>query len=166
MPQWKNYLKGLFDKRPPTMKILVTGSARLETFSQVGDSLAGRFFLHGLLPLSPAELHQTQQFYSLDHLLERRKFPEPYLAKSNIEANRWRLQYVDSLLRTDVLDFQSIQHIWAIQGVFDLLRTKVGSPISYTSIAEDLAISPTSAKKYIDILERSFIYCFSRYTFF
>lgn len=157
MPEWKNYLKGLSDTRPPTMKILVTGSARLETFNQVGDSLAGRFFLHRLLPLSPAELHQTQQPYSLDHLLERGGFPEPYLAESNTEANRWRLQYVDSLLRTDVLDFENIQYLRAIQNVFELLRTKVGSPISYTSIAEDLAISPTTVKKYIAILEALFI---------
>lgn len=157
MPQWKNYLKGLFDTRPPTMKILVTGSARLETFNQMGDSLAGRFFLHRLLPLSPAELHQTHQPYQIDHLLERGGFPEPYLAENSVEADRWRLQYVDSLLRNDVLDFQSIQHLRAIQTVFDLLRTKVGSPISYTGIAEDVAISPTTVKKYIHILEALFI---------
>ena len=55
MPQWKNYLKGVFDTKEPHQKILVTGSARLELFNHVGDSLAGRYFLHRLMPLSPAE---------------------------------------------------------------------------------------------------------------
>ena len=30
MPDWKNYLKGVFDTRQPHLKILVTGSARLD----------------------------------------------------------------------------------------------------------------------------------------
>ncbi|MCB1083428.1 MAG: AAA family ATPase, partial [Simkania sp.] len=48
MPNWKNYLKGVYDTKKPHQKILVTGSARLEIFQQVGDSLAGRYFLHRL----------------------------------------------------------------------------------------------------------------------
>lgn len=44
MPQWKNYLKGVYDTKPEHMKILVTGSARLDTYKQAGDSLAGRYF--------------------------------------------------------------------------------------------------------------------------
>lgn len=43
MPDWKNYLKCLFDTKLEQLQILVTGSARLETFRQSGDSLAGRF---------------------------------------------------------------------------------------------------------------------------
>jgi hypothetical protein len=37
MPKWKNYLKGIYDTKSPFQKILVTGSARLEIFNQVGD---------------------------------------------------------------------------------------------------------------------------------
>jgi len=55
MPKWKNYLKGVYDTKSSHQKILVTGSARLEIFNKVGDSLAGRYFLHRLMPLSPAE---------------------------------------------------------------------------------------------------------------
>ena len=52
MDDWKSYLKGIYDTRQPHLQILVTGSARLETFRQSGDSLAGRFFRHRLNPLS------------------------------------------------------------------------------------------------------------------
>lgn len=55
MDRWKNYLKGIYDTKLPHQKILVTGSARLEIFKEVGDSLAGRYFLHRLFPLSPVE---------------------------------------------------------------------------------------------------------------
>lgn len=157
MPKWKNYLKGVYDTKREGQKILVTGSARLEIFNQVGDSLAGRYFLHRLMPLSPAECIKVNQPFTLDRFLERGGFPEPFLAEDLVDANRWRSQYVDSLLREDVLDFDHIQNVKAIRLVFDLLREKVGSPISYSSIAEDVAISPNTVKKYIQILEALYI---------
>lgn len=157
MPKWKNYLKGIYDTKEPHQKILVTGSARLEIFNKVGDSLAGRYFLHRLLPLSPAECEKDGVSYSLEHFLERGGFPEPFLANNLVDANRWRLQYVDSLLRIDVLDFENIHNLKAIRLVFELLQEKVGSPISYSSIAEDVGISPNTVKKYIEILEALYI---------
>lgn len=41
--------------------------------------------------------------------------------------------------------------------VLDLLRRKVGSPISYSSIAEDVQISSATVKKYIEIFESLYI---------
>ncbi len=157
MPKWKNYLKGVYDTKLSHQKILVTGSARLEVFNKVGDSLAGRYFLHRLLPLSCAECDKIHQKYTLDRFLERSGFPEPFLAKTQRDADRWRLQYVDSLLRIDVLDFENIQNLNAIRLVFDMLRERVGSPISYSSIAQDAAISPNTVKKYVQILEALYI---------
>jgi len=70
MPAWKTYIKSVFDKKPSGLKILVTGSARLEYFRQTKracdkitnfgtgsyDSLAGRFLRHRLFPFSLGEL--------------------------------------------------------------------------------------------------------------
>lgn len=157
MKGWKNYLKGVYDTKPETLKILVTGSARMETFRQTGDSLAGRFFVHHLMPLSLAELKKEKEAVDIDKLLERGGFPEPFLAATDTEADRWRAQYVDSLIRTDVLDFEKINDFKAIQLVFELLRHKVGSSISYASIAEDAGISQVTVKKYINIFESLYI---------
>lgn len=157
MPEWKNYLKGIYDTKLPHQKILVTGSARLETFHKVGDSLAGRFFLHRLMPLSPAECTKVGVQYTLDHFIERGGFPEPFLADKNVDAERWRMQYVDSLLRVDIFDFNNIQHMNEIKLLFDLLRERVGSPISFASLARDIEISPNTVKKYIEILEALYV---------
>lgn len=89
--------------------------------------------------------------------MERGGFPEPFLAENKTEADRWRLQYVDSLLRTDVLDFENIQNVRAIRLIFELLQERVGSPLSYSSIAEDVSISPHTVKKYVEILEALYI---------
>jgi uncharacterized protein len=159
MKDWKNHVKGIFDTREPHLKILVTGSSRLEMFRQVGDSLAGRFFRHRLLPFSPAELLKANVSTTgtLDQLMLRGGFPEPFLAEEAVDADRWRMQYIDGLIRTDVLDFERIHDFRAIQLVLELLRRRVGSPISYLSISEDAHISPNTVKKYIELFEGLYI---------
>lgn len=157
MSDWKNYLKGLFDTKPSTMQLLVTGSARLDIFDQIGDSLAGRYFRHRLLPLSLAELKQCDEPFDLKRLLERGGFPEPYLTNDLIDAERWRLQYVNTILSTDIFEFETIHNLKGMRLVFDLLRNRVGSPVSYKSLAEDVGVSPTTIKKYIQILQSLFI---------
>ena len=157
MPEWKNYLKGLYDTKPEHLKIIVTGSARLNAFTQAGDSLAGRYFVHHLLPLSLAELHQLNAPLDLDRIIARSGFPEPYLAQKDVDAKRWRQEYINSLITVDVLDFEKITNLRAMRLVLDLLRKKVGSPISYKTIAEDVAVSPATVKKYIDVLEALYI---------
>lgn len=157
MPDWKNYLKGVFDTKPQTMRILVTGSARLDIYDKLGDSLAGRYYRHRLLPLSLSELRQCSEHVSIDRLMERGGFPEPYFSEDRIDAERWRAQYINSLLSTDVFEIDTIYNLKGMRLVFDLLRNRVGSPISYQSLAEDAGVSPATIKKYIQILEAIFI---------
>lgn len=165
MPKWKNYLKGVYDTRPSHLHILVTGSARLETYRQAGDSLAGRFFVHHLLPLSLKEIAGKKEKGDLDTLLNRGGFPEPFLAVSDADARRWRQGYIDSLLREDILDFTDIDKYKSMRDVFEILRTKVGLPISFQNIAADVGISPITVKRYIEILKALYIvYTVSPYT--
>jgi len=96
MPGWKNYLKGLYDTKLPMLRILVTGSARLEIFEQMGDSLAGRYFKHRLLPISLAEIDKTKHRGNIERLLSRGGFPEPFLEIEDVNAERWRQQYINS----------------------------------------------------------------------
>ena len=152
MDGWKNYLKGVYDTKPLGQHILVTGSARLEAFRQSGDFLAGRFFRHRLNPFSMAEIPgSTENDFNL--LLERGGFPEPFLAESDDDANRWRLQYIDGLIRTDILDFEKIHDFRAIQLTLELLRRRVGSPVSWSSLARDANCAPNTIKKYVGVLE-------------
>lgn len=157
MPDWKNYLKGVFDTRDESMRILVTGSARLDVFDRIGDSLAGRYYRHRLLPLSLAELKQSFEVVDIDRLIERGGFPEPYFSEDRHEADRWRAQYTNSLLSTDIFEIETIHNLKGMRLVFDLLRHRVGSPVSYQSLSEDVGVSPQTIKKYIQILESVFV---------
>jgi predicted AAA+ superfamily ATPase len=154
MKGWKRFVKGIYDTRPAGQPILITGSARLDTFRQSGESLAGRYFSYRLHPLSVREVRDAVPPQEALVLLNRLGgFPEPFLSGSETEAARWRNQYYTDLIREDILEFSRIHEIKAIRLLVELLRERVGSPLSYTSLAEDLQIAPNTVRKYVDILE-------------
>ena len=132
----------------------MTGSARLDTFRQSGESLAGRYFSFHLNPLSVKELSgQLAPSEALELLNRLGGFPEPFLSGSEREAARWRNQYYRDLVREDILEFSRIKEIRSMRLLVELLRQRVGSPLSLTSIAGDLQIAPNTVRSYLDILE-------------
>lgn len=157
-PGWKGYLKGLYDTKEVSMALLVTGSARMETFRQSGESLAGRYLPFRLHPFSVSELksHMSPQ-EALSLINQLGGFPEPLLSGSDRKASRWRNQYFVDLVREDIMDFSRIQEINTIRLMVELLRERTGSPLSLNSLAGDLQISPNTVKKYIEILESLYI---------
>ena len=151
---WKNFLKGVYDTKPERQALIVTGSARLDTFRQAGESLAGRYFHYRLNPVSVKEASTIMSpSEALDKINLLGGFPEPFLTGSEKEAARWRNQYYTDLIREDILEFSRIQEIKAMRLLVEMLRERVGSPLSYRSISEDLHMAPNTVKKYIDILE-------------
>jgi hypothetical protein len=160
MPDWKNWLKGVVDGRPPAQALLVTGSARMETWRQSGDSLAGRYLAFRLHPISVREWCEQQGAtpdQALDRLLARGGFPEPCLAEDVEQAERWRRQYFTDLIREDVVEFSRLHELNAMRLFVEMLRERVGSPLSLASIARDLAVAPNTLKRYLDILQALYI---------
>ena len=160
MRNWKTYIKGAWDGRGEGQAILVTGSARMDTFRQSGESLAGRYYTLRLHPVSVREwcaASRTTPEDALDRLLERGGFPEPFLAQDARDAERWRRQYLEDLIREDVVEFSRIHEIRAMRLFVEMLRERVGSPVSLASIARDLQVSPTTLAKYLDILEALYV---------
>lgn len=47
LKNWKSWIKGIYDTEGIPPSLVVTGSAKLDTYKKVCDSLAGRFFSSG-----------------------------------------------------------------------------------------------------------------------
>jgi predicted AAA+ superfamily ATPase len=56
-----------------------------------------------------------------------------------------------------VLEFSRLQEINTMRVFFELLRERVGSPLSLASLARDLAVSPTTLRRYLDILQALYV---------
>ena len=161
MKRWKQWLKGVFDKEENRPPIVVTGSARMDSYRKVGDSLAGRYFQYRLHPFDVWEVCEVTPKADaqdvLDQILQVGGFPEPYLEGSPEFYTRWKSTHLDIILRQDLIDLESVTQIKQIQILIDLLRDRVGSAISYSGLAEDLQVSDKTVKRWLEILESLYI---------
>ena len=160
MSHWKQWLKGVTDARAPGTALLVTGSARMDTFRQAGESLAGRYSSYRMHPISVKELCSTGDYKpreALEHILQRGGFPEPCLEESLEDVLKWRVEYSKNILREDILEFSRLQELNTMKIFIEILRDRVGSLLSLASIARDIGCSPITLNKYLDILKALFI---------
>ncbi len=150
---WRNYLKGLFDKRTPSRQILVTGSARLDLYRFGGDSLQGRYHLLRLHPLSAAELGLVKAADLLE-LLTLGGFPEPYFGGTAVDARRWSRDYRTLVIRDDIVSLERVQDLGQLELLMLRLPDLVGSPLSINALREDLQVSHKAVANWLQILER------------
>jgi predicted AAA+ superfamily ATPase len=171
---WKNYLKGVYDRFGREIRFLVTGSGRLDTYRRGGDSLAGRYLLFHLWPFTLAELAgrrvsfdrfrgdplgiTTSSADSLEATWRRLEafsgFPEPYVAAKPASYRRWSATYHRQVIGEDIRDLTGIRAIGDLETLFALVPGRVGSPLSITSLAEDLKVSYNTVKDWLDTFER------------
>jgi predicted AAA+ superfamily ATPase len=161
LKNWKSWLKGIYDTEGVPPSILVTGSAKLDTYRKVGDSLAGRFFQFRMHPLDLKEINTFLEPENLedelDKLLFLGGFPEPFLNGTTRFYKRWKKSHLDIILKQDLIELENIQQIIQIETLIQLLKDRVGSPISYSSLARDLECSDKTVKRWLTILENMYV---------
>ncbi len=156
--RWKQWIKGVYDSRPPHQEYLVTGSARLDVYKRGGDSLVGRYHTWRLHPFTLDEFPSAlsaQEAYQ--RLMTLGGFPEPFLTNDEREARRWRRERFDRILREDVRDLEPIRHLSLLSLMADNLKERVGSTITLSNLARDLEISDKTAKHWLTLLERMYL---------
>ena len=175
--KWKPYLKGAFDAYHDRFRFLVTGSGRLDLYRRGGDSLAGRYGLFRLWPLTLAELAGRRATLDAlraeplavapdaDGAAERTwrrlarvsGFPEPY-ARGDLPAyRRWSATYHAQVIREDIRDLTGLRSIGDVETLFALLPERVGRLCSLQALAEDLKVSYNTVKAWLEVLERFYL---------
>lgn len=176
-PRWKRLLKGFFDTEGTRQALLVTGSARLDLYRRGGESLMGRYAGYRLHPFSFGELARggrppDRKTLSnpaawtrvrvpgrrglLKDLMVLGGFPEPYVSGSERRARRWRLTRRELLLRQEIRDLTAIREVALVEHLMDLLRERIGAPLSVQSLCEDLQVSHKTVSSWIEALSSLF----------
>lgn len=178
---WKNYLKGFFDKERARFNFLVTGSARLDIYRRGGDSLFGRYRYYRLHPFSLREALGESMKLSvggslsfLEHGSLMRKtynelrhfggFPEPFIKKQDAEWRRFQNERIERIIKEDIRDIEHIHDLSTLQILVELLPNKVGSLLSLNSLREDLQVNHGTVVHWMEVLEK-FYYHFRIYPF-
>ena len=150
---WRRFIKGLYDRRRPSQKILVTGSARLDFYRHGGDSLQGRYHLLRMHPLSAGELG-LRRSAELRELLTLGGFPEPFFGGDQTQARRWSREYRNLLVREELASLERVTDLGRLELLMVRLPELVGSPLSVNALREDLQVSHATVANWLAILER------------
>jgi hypothetical protein len=159
--RWKLFLKGFFDTYEKHVRILVTGSSRLDVFRRGGDSLMGRYFLFRMHPFSAGELARTDPPRSLIQpplsiadsdwkaLLEHGGFPEPFVRRDRRFSRRWRELRCSQLLRDEVRDLTRIQELDQLAILGRFLEERSGGQLVYSTLAREVRVSENTIRSWV-----------------
>jgi len=165
-PRWKQFLKGFFDTYADQLRILVTGSSRLDVYRRGGDSLMGRYFLYRMHPFSVAET-LTQDLpdekriirppkklspANFDALWTHGGYPEPFLKRDMRFSRRWQSLRLEQLVREDIRDLTQIQQLDQLELLVKLLAERSAHQLIYGNLAGDVRVSIDTTRRWIDVL--------------
>lgn len=165
-PRWKQLLKGFFDTYADEVRIIVTGSSRLDTYRRVGDSLMGRYFLYHMHPFSVAETITTElpdlksmvraprcpDEAAFAALWQHGGYPEPFLRRDPRFSRRWQTLRNQQLLREEVRDLTQIQQLDQLEMLVSFLAVRSGQQIVYSNLARDIQVSVDTIKRWCETL--------------
>ena len=165
-PRWKQFLKGFFDTYADQLRIMVTGSSRMDVYRRGGDSLMGRYFLYRMHPFSVAEtltqnlpdekriIRQPKKVSStnFDALWTHGGYPEPFLKRDMRFSRRWQSLRLEQLVREDIRDLTQIQQLDQLELLVKLLAERSAHQLIYGSLASNVRVSIDTARRWIDVL--------------
>ena len=124
--QWRNLVKGLYDKNKSRFQFLVTGSAKLDYYRRGGDSLAGRYEYYRLHPLSLYEISSKPTKEQFKRLLAFGGFPEMYLEGNRHSWKKWQRMRLSQLIRDDLVSLEQVRDLSQVETLHLCYRR--GSP--------------------------------------
>jgi uncharacterized protein len=171
-PDLFSYIQSLVDRDDDPGRYILSGSQNFLLLRSIGQSLAGRSAILHLLPLSLAEL-QGRQPLSLEALGkeipgERQEssldpmdvlFPGfyPRIHDKGLDPSTWHSGYYQTYVERDVREVLNVGDIEAFGRFVRLCAGRNGQLLNLTSLANDCGITHTTARRWISILEASFL---------
>jgi len=153
MPALFPLIRALVDQNRTGGRFLILGSSSPELIHRSSESLAGRIIYHELSPFSIFETGHDQ----LQKLFLRGGYPESYLGDHDEESFSWRESYIKTYLEMDLpqlgIRIPSVQ----LRRFWTMLAHSHGQLWNGNKIANSLGVSAPTARRYLDILEGTFI---------
>ena len=153
VPELFSYVKLSVDNdRKNYGKFVMTGSSQFAYMKRVSESLAGRIGLLALLPFQYAEVPARLR----DGSIYQGSYPE-LVDRKYRGAFDWYTSYLDTYLTRDVRDLRDIGDIRDLRRFVQMLAARVSQVLNMSDVARDIGISMPTVKKWISVLEASYI---------
>jgi predicted AAA+ superfamily ATPase len=168
--KWETFVKSVYDTEI-FRKIFVTGSNSSFLQNEYSTFLSGRYLDNVVFPYSFAEIliqNNMNSYFDLasntpkilrllDKCLEWGCFPEIVSAKNEEIKTNLLNSYFDSIIMKDCISRYQIADIATFKKLLLYSISNIGSVFSYKSLGTAAGTNENTAKKYINILNDSYI---------
>ena len=171
-PDLFSYIQAIVDTKDISGQFILTGSQNFLLLQKVSQSLAGRCAVLHLLPFSLSELKQRRP---LSVNIIGRKLPSknrslneefssvlfkgfyPRIHDKSLHPVDWLGNYFQTYIERDVRDVLNVGDLETFSRFVRLCAGRNGQLLNLSSLANDCGITHTTSKRWISILEASFI---------
>ncbi|NGX35893.1 MAG: hypothetical protein K1000chlam1_00729 [Candidatus Anoxychlamydiales bacterium] len=172
-PEIFSYLQSDVDNNPKTGRFILTGSQQFLLNAKISQTLTGRCARLSLLPLSLAELNERsyQKFWhtstlnkptlpkkDLYYYLFHGLYPRVYEHKLN--PTQFYRDYIDTYVTRDLQQLLHVGDLRIFQNFLKMLAGRCGQKVNLTSLGNDLGLSHSTIRRWLSVLETSYIICF------
>jgi len=171
-PDLFSYIQTIVDTKDISGQFILTGSQNFLLLQKVSQSLAGRCAVLHLLSFSLSELRQRRPLSidtigrqlpgknrSLNEELSSVLFEGfyPRIHDKRLNPVDWLGNYFQTYIERDVRDVVNVGDLEAFSRFVRLCAGRNGQLLNLSSLANDCGITHTTSKRWISILEASFI---------
>ena len=154
MPDFFSVLRSEIDHDRRPGRFLILGSASRDLIHQSTETLAGRI---AYLDLTPFLLMETAETIAWSDSWFRGGFPDSLLSTSDSNSFDWRLDFIRTFMERDIPALGFNIPIPVIERLWVLLAHYHGQTVNYQKLAGAADISIPTLKKYLTILEQTYM---------
>lgn len=151
-PELFPIIRSIVDENKGNGQFLMLGSASRDLIQQSSETLAGRIVYKKLTPFLWDEIRPKT---NLEDYMIKGGFPRSILADNKLSME-WRESFITTFLERDLLQFAGFSAM-SMRRLWQMLAHSNGQTANYSALGSSLGISHTSVKKYIDLLEGTFM---------
>lgn len=169
-PDLFSYLQTIVDEHDKPGQFILTGSQNFLLLEKISQSLAGRTAIFYLLPFSQGELLKRPAVDSGSY--PGRKYAKdvpsglwetimtgfyPRIHDKNLTPRQWLAGYYQTYLERDVRSIVNVGELETFGRFIRLCAGRTGQLVNFSSLGADCGISNMTAKRWLSILQASFI---------
>lgn len=169
-PNLLSYIQGIVDERGKNGQFILSGSQNFLLLNKVSQSLAGRCAILHLFPFTWAELKGWNDKPMGIPSGPARKAGKtaswftplwtgfyPAIHDRHLEPQDWLRNYYQTYLERDLREILNVGDLEAFGRFIRLCAGRSGQLLNLVSLASDCGITHTTAKRWLSVLEASFL---------
>ncbi len=154
MPEVFPILRSMVDLKRVAGRFIILGSASPELIRDSSESLAGRIAYEELSPLNLTEIKNS---YSMEKHWLQGGFPPALLASSNFISKKWLNNFIITYIERDLPMLGLDVNVNLLQRFWTMIAFMHGNLLNMTTLSKSLGVTSTTIKRYVSFMENAFL---------